>query len=48
MKTETLIIRISPTLKEQAKRQAEEDGKTLSEWLTDLIKIEIARKEGTV
>ena len=46
MKTENLMIRITPTLKEQAKEQAETEGKSLSEWVTDLIKLEIAKKQG--
>ena len=46
MKTEYLMIRISPQLKEQAKRQAEAEYKTLSEWVTDLIKLELAKKKG--
>ena len=45
MKSENLIIRISPQLKEQARAQAEKEGKTMSEWVTDLIKLEIAKKE---
>lgn len=44
MKSDNLIIRISPQLKEQVKAQAEQEGKTLSEWVTDLIKIEIAKR----
>lgn len=47
MKTENLMIRINPLLKEQAKAQAEAEGKSLSEWVTDLIKLEIAKKEGS-
>lgn len=43
MKTEKIEVRISPQLKEQAKDQAEKEGKSLSEWVTDLIKIEIAK-----
>ena len=46
MKTEHLMIRISPHLKEQARRQAEQEGKTLSEWVTDLIKLELTKKKG--
>lgn len=43
MKTENLMIRITPQLKEQAKKQAEKEGKTLSEWVTDLIKMELRK-----
>lgn len=46
MKTENLMIRITPMLKEQARKQAEVEGKTLSEWVTDLIKLELAKREG--
>lgn len=46
MKSENLMIRISPQLKEQARKQAEAEGKTLSEWVTDLIKLELAKREG--
>ena len=46
MKTENLMIRISPQLKKQARKQAEAEGKTLSEWVTDLIKLELAKREG--
>ena len=46
MKTDTLILRINPQLKERARASAEKEGKSLSEWVTDLIKIEIAKREG--
>ena len=45
MKSEHLILRISPALKEKAKEQAAKEDKSLSEWVTDLIKIELAKKE---
>ena len=44
VKTDSLIMRISPELKEQIKQHAAEDRKTVSEWITDLIKLEIADK----
>lgn len=48
MKTEYLHIRINPILKEAATAAASSEGKTLSEWVTDLIKlaVEAAKKEG--
>lgn len=45
MKTDNLIIRISPQLKDKIRETAEKDGKTVSEWVTDLIKIELAKRE---
>jgi len=44
MKTEQLQIRINPQLKEQARQQAAREGKSISEFVTDLIKIELIRK----
>ena len=44
MKTEQLQIRISPALKEQVKHRAASEDKTMSEWVTDLIKSNV--KEG--
>lgn len=41
MKSENLIIRISPSLKEKARQAAEAEDKSMSEWLTDLIKMEV-------
>ena len=40
------MIRINPSLKERIKAAAEAEGKTMSEWVTDLVKIEIAKKDG--
>lgn len=45
MKSENMIIRMNPILKQQAREEAEKEGKSLSEWVTDLIKLEIARKK---
>lgn len=45
MKSDNLMIRISPALKAKAKEQAAKEEKTLSEWVLDLIKIELAKKE---
>lgn len=46
MKTENIMVRISPQLKQQAKAQAEQEGKTLSEYILDLVKADIQRKTG--
>jgi predicted HicB family RNase H-like nuclease len=47
-KTKLLNIRIQPDLKKKAKRLAEEDGRSLSNWVTKLIvaQIEDAEKSG--
>jgi predicted HicB family RNase H-like nuclease len=47
-KTKLLNIRIQPELKKKAKRLAEEDGRSLSNWVTKLIvdQIEEAEKSG--
>lgn len=45
MKTEHLQIRITSQLKEKARELANKEGKGLSEWVIDLIKLEIAEKE---
>lgn len=47
MKTENLMIRINPLLKEQARKAAEREGKTMSEWVTDLIKLELSKQKGS-
>jgi len=44
MKTENLMIRINPILKEKLREAAEKEGKTISEYVLDLVKIELARK----
>ena len=36
-KSKILNIRIDPDLKKKAKKLAEEDGRTLSNWVTQLI-----------
>ena len=46
MKSEYLHIRSSPELKEAAKKEAERRGVILSEWVLDIIKAELVRKEG--
>ena len=45
VKSDSLIIRINPQLKEKARRQAEKEEKTLSEWVTDLIKFELIKQK---
>ena len=42
-KTKILNLRIDPELKKQAKKLAEADGRTLSNWLTRLISREVER-----
>jgi predicted HicB family RNase H-like nuclease len=46
-KTKLLNIRIEPELKKKAKKLAEADGRSLSNWVTKLIanKVESAEKE---
>jgi predicted HicB family RNase H-like nuclease len=46
-KTKLLNIRIDPELKKKAKKLAQEDGRSLSNWVTKLIasKVEKAEKE---
>ena len=45
MKSDTMIMRINPNLKQRLKEEAERDSKSMAEWVTDLIKIEIAKRE---
>ncbi len=46
-KTKVLNIRIEPELKKKAKKLAEADGRSLSNWVTKLISntVEAAEKE---
>jgi predicted HicB family RNase H-like nuclease len=46
-KTKLLNIRIDPELKKKAKKLAEADGRSLSNWITKLIasRVEKAEKE---
>lgn len=46
-KTKLLNIRIDPDLKKKAKKLAEADGRSLSNWVTKLIaaRVEQAEKE---
>lgn len=46
-KTKVLNIRIEPELKKKAKKLAEADGRSLSNWVTKLISttVETAEKE---
>jgi len=47
-KTKILNIRIDPDLKKKAKKIADDDGRTLSNWVTRLIEREVtkAKKSG--
>ena len=42
-KTKILNIRIDPELKKKAKKVAEADGRSLSNWVTHLINREVKR-----
>jgi predicted HicB family RNase H-like nuclease len=42
-KTKILNVRIDPNLKKAAKKLAESDGRTLSNWVTRLIRREVER-----
>ena len=44
-KSKILNLRIDPELKKQAKKLAEADGRTLSNWLTRLISREVERAQ---
>ena len=44
-KTKVLNLRISPDLKKKAKKVAEEDGRSLSNWVTYLINREVKKAE---
>ena len=44
-KTKLLNIRIDAELKQQAKKIAVEDGRSLSNWVTRLIEKEVKRAE---
>jgi antitoxin component of RelBE/YafQ-DinJ toxin-antitoxin module len=44
-KTKILNVRIDPDLKKQAKKLAEKDGRTLSNWVTHLIRRELDKAE---
>lgn len=49
-KTKLLNIRIDPELKKKAKKLAEADGRSLSNWVTKLIskKVKEAEKQGKI
>lgn len=42
-KTKVLNLRIDPDLKKAAKKLAEEDGRSLSNWVTHLIKKQVEK-----
>ncbi|MEA3302977.1 MAG: YlcI/YnfO family protein [Pseudomonadota bacterium] len=44
-KTKLLNVRISPELKKKAKKLAEADGRSLSNWVTQLITREVGKSE---
>lgn len=44
-KTKVLNLRIDPDLKKAAKKLAEKDGRTLSNWVTHLIRRELEKVE---
>jgi predicted HicB family RNase H-like nuclease len=44
-KTKILNLRIDPDLKKQAKKLAEKDGRTLSNWVTHLIRREVEKAD---
>tara|TARA_R110002110_G_scaffold66978_1_gene183058 strand:- start:159351 stop:159542 length:192 start_codon:yes stop_codon:yes gene_type:complete len=44
-KTKLLNIRIDPDLKKQAKKLAEADGRSLSNWVTKLISSHVKQAE---
>lgn len=44
-KTKLLNIRIDPELKKKAKRLAEADGRSLSNWVTKLITMRVQEAE---
>lgn len=44
-KTKLLNIRIDPELKKKAKKLAESDGRSLSNWVTKLISAKVKQAE---
>mgnify|MGYP001555887924 FL=1 len=44
-KTKVLNLRISPELKKKAKQVAENDGRSLSNWINHLITREVKKAE---
>lgn len=44
-KTKLLNIRIDPELKKKAKKLAQEDGRSLSNWVTKLIAARVEKAE---
>ena len=44
-KSKVLNLRIDPDLKKRAKRIAEDDGRSLSNWVTRLIEREVKKAE---
>jgi predicted HicB family RNase H-like nuclease len=46
-KSKVLNLRISPELKKKARQIAEDDGRSLSNWITRLITREVKKAEKT-
>jgi predicted HicB family RNase H-like nuclease len=46
-KSKILNLRISAELKKKAKKVAEEDGRSLSNWVTHLISREVKKAENS-
>ena len=46
LKTKLLNIRIEPDLKKRAKKLAEADGRSLSNWVTNLIAAKVREADG--
>ena len=44
-KSKILNVRIDPELKKKAKKLAEDDGRTLSNWVTRLIEREVKKED---
>ena len=44
-KEKIINIRVNSELKKKAKRMAEDDGRSLSNWILRLIEMEIAKNE---
>ncbi len=43
MKEDNILLRIEPGLKKKAKELADNEGRTLSNWIRQLIKLEVER-----
>lgn len=45
LKTDKILIKIEPSLKEIAKQRAAEEGRTLSRYIAELIKSDVKSNE---